>query len=1165
MACQINGVVIRMNKFHIRLFVIFCGLLLSHDLAAQAQSLNKVVITDDQFILLDVTLNGVTVTRSIEAYQVEDKLLLAIEPLFDALKVRYTIKNTTISIWQNDKEQEFDLRSDTKAKTPQNYLWASDDFYFFTELALVERLFPAKMEFLFKGLILKIVTPAEVAIFPRQKIEQQNRQRRLSKIDGVATNNEIIQRPITIADQYRLLTVPHGRVNIAAETNNTATAINGSAQLVADLLYHSASLTLSDSDNDDLAARLVLSRYKTKPDDYILGVYDQYQLGDVSSTTNGISTATAGGLGLNLRRQPTNFRQNNQAITLEETAPPGWEAELFRNNIFLAATTVPANGLLIFDDVEVEFGINKYEVRLYGPFGETEVRTKNVDLTQNSLAKGQFSHSLYGLDRNYRLINNQSDTGYRLTDYGGTLSYGVSDNWQVGFGYAGLEDNQQFYNLKNALSLPSLLLENDISFDQDGNYAQLTNLKGRAFEEDRYSLVFESADDFSSNRVSAVGKSLGLQGEYTRVTDWANLNFSLGYREDDLSKNINVGNRLSGNIGKVRVRHNLFYFENTFFQFGQNTMNSGLQGALALSGGLPYNFRISADIQYDPEADDPLLKASSMVIQKSLRDPWQGYHSFNASYLPLATDSAASWRISHRAAWQTEAFQLNVSTTYDALDKWSFQLGFQFFLGYDYHNNRLLLNHNLQTGSATLDVHSYLDRQLNGVPDPLDYNLSNVTFSGNPQWDNIQSGKNGRTILPGVYATTPFSFGARWKKGSNTINNDYVVYTHPGAYVDVNMPFVLSTDLVGFVLRTRNGNEVGIQNVSIELVDEDQNLLQVRDTDLDGYYEFSGLGPGYYQIRVAATDLEEKGYTAEVIGFNILTGGQGGYSELPKIKMRRVALGMEPEAEDIVIFSLDADNTEPMVWDDDANKRQNYFTLPTKDKVMARHSLTQAALNQAVVAPASSAQVTLKQDNTDAEPQTTMLEEGVSITPTKLVGTKPVVSNALFDVAKSSLLNKESTEGGLPILTIGANPIPKVSNMAEQPVILASAVTNDADPAVTEGDYVIQLGAYKDKKEAVAEQPVILAAAVTNAAEPSVTEGDYVIQLGAYSDKKYAQELIDEMSSEMFLLESFVIIKDNAGVYRLTYGAFLTRNSGVEFANKYITSGQSYFVRKKAL
>ncbi|MEP1449116.1 MAG: SdrD B-like domain-containing protein [Paraglaciecola sp.] len=1105
-----------MLNLHFRLFLIFCGLLLSSNLQAESEKLSKVPLDEDQLILLDVTLNGRTISRSLEVYQINDKLLVAIEPLFDALKIRYIVSENSLSIWQDQKEHRFELDQNVSSKNFNRHVWATDDFYVFSDLELIKRLFPAKMELVFQNLQLTIDTPYKTSMFPLQKIAEQNRVRQLNKVTGSFVSGERQEFPITIADQYRLLTIPHGRVSIAANTNDTNTTINGSAQLTSDFLYHSASLTLSDTNSSDLAARLVLSRYKTKPDDYILGIYDQYQIGDVSSVSNGISTAGSAGLGLSFSQYPTNFRPSNQAITLEEIAPPGWEAELFRNNIFLDTSTVPNNGLLIFEDVEVEYGVNRYQIKLYGPYGETEIRNKSIELNSNPLKKGQFSHSLYALDRNHQIINDQSDEGYGLTDFGGTIDYGVSDNWQIGFGYAGLEDNQQFLNLKNALSLPGMLLENDISFDQDSNYAQITTLKGSAFENDRYSLVFESADNFTSNRTSAVGKSLALQGNYSKPTEWINLNFSGGYREDDLAKNITFSNRLSENIGAMNFRHTLSYFKSTPKQDG-GIEGSGMRGSIGLSGTLPYKIRVSADVDYDPEASDPILESSSVIIQKGFQDSWQGYHTLTANYQPLATDSSASWRFSHRASWQAEAFQLNVSTSYDESDKWSFQLGVQFFLGYDYRNNRLLLNQKLLNNSATLDVHTYLDRQLNGVPDPLDYNLSDVEFYGNNEWKNIPSGENGRTILPGVFTVTPFSFRAKWKEGSNTINNDYVVYTHPGAYVDVNMPFVLSTDVVGFVLRTRNGREIGVQNVSIELLDEALKVLRVSDTDLDGYYEFNALPPGNYQIRIAQSNLASKGYTSEIIGYNLLTGGQGGYSELPTMTLRRLNSAQGKGAEEIEIFSLNAENSEPVVWDNDENIRRNYFTLPTKDRVMAKHSLTENT-----IAPKSAS---LKRIVKVANQNTPNFEN---------VGKNKLTQSVTNSLSKNntSSLSQSSKVGGLPTLTVGKSIIPNVPQKVQPPVTL-----NTLEETETEGETL---------------------------PSKNVDKGKFVIQFGAYRDIKYAQELIDEMASEVFKREQFSIIEDTSkSIYRLSYGSFLTIGDGMEFAQQHIPLEQSYFVRKK--
>jgi hypothetical protein len=960
-------------------------------------------------------------------------------------------------------------------------------------------------------------------------LAQQATQRSLSRFSSARYEFEQNTVPITIADQYRLFTVPHGRVRIAAETNKNDSGINGSVQLVSDLLYHSANLTLSDNTNSDFAARLVLSRFKTEPNKPILGLYDQYQLGDISSITNGISTNTSGGIGISFNKLGNdNFRQTNQAINLQEIAPPGWEAELFRNNIFLAATTVPNNGLLNFDDVEVEYGINNYEIKLYGPFGETQIRRKKLDLTQNALKKGQFTHGVYALDSNHRLINDQSDEDYKFTDFGATIDYGVTDNWQIGFGFAGIKDDQQFYNLSNALSLPGFLVENDLSIDQAGNYAQITSVKGSLFERDSYSLVFESSDDFVSDKTQAVGQNKSLRGTYSRPTDFANINFSASYSEDDFTKRSNLSNRISKNLGQLIVRHDLNYTRINSDQIKEDVIS----GVLGLSGTLPYKFRISANIGYVPESDDVISKSSSLLLQKNLRDAWDGFHSFNINYLPLA-ESTAAWRFSHRAAWQADEFQLNVSTSYDKQNEWSFQLGIQLFLGYDYRNNKFLLNQNIQSNTATLDIHSYLDRQLNGVPDPLDYNLNDVEFYGNPEWASMESGENGRTILPGVTAVTPFSFGAKWKQGSNTINNDYVVYTHPGAYVDVNMPFVLSTDLIGFVLRIKGEQEVGIQNITIELSNIDGAVLQNIETDLDGYYEFNGLSPGQYKIRVSDSNLQDQGYTSETIGFSLLTGGQGGFSELPTIKLRRISDPSDRGEQAISPHNLNSKNSEPVIWDEDPEVMRNYFTLPTKNKIMAKYSLTQ--------------------DKQDEDLSSSEVEsETIVATPStkKLVVAPPkanVPSQFLF------LKNKLNT-AGLPTLSVGKTITPNA------PTLDKNVIINTAPP---EENRVITSSIIPAIDEPILPESSSSDISLENANPELTMVGEFVIQLGAYADQKVAQKVIQRLASTSLPFQNFAISKDNTNnLLRLSYGRFESITSALVFANKNIGQAQTFFVRK---
>ncbi|MDN4503227.1 SdrD B-like domain-containing protein [Alteromonadaceae bacterium BrNp21-10] len=1098
--------------------------------AMSAEVLQQVELNTDEIILLDVVLNNETVAQSVDAYLVEEQLMIAIEPLLDALKVRYSLSEQQLLIWNGSVGNEFTLSKQTNviASNEVHYRWATDDFYVFVDVDLFQSLFPSQMEFLQRRLQLSLKTPEKSTLFPLQKLRIQEKQRLLSQSNTGRKQSNNLRIPITIADQYRLATVPHGRVNIAAVTGSRDKGVNASVQLVSDLLYHSADLTITDNNNNDLAARLTLGRYKTAPDEYILGVYDRYQIGDITSTTNSVNTASSAGIGFTFNRRPQNFRRDNQSIILEETAPPGWEAELFRNQIFLTATTVPDNGLLIFDDVEVYYGSNTYSIKLYGPYGEEETITKQLVLKENALGEGEFATSFYGLDRNHRLINDQSSLDYGITDFGGTFDYGINDNWQIGVGISALVDNNNFYNLKNAFSFPGMLLENDLSVDENGNYAQITSLIGSVFGRDNYSIAIETADDYVSDRIKVDGESKRISGSYG--TNYAGVNIILGaeYQKDDNFQQKRVTNRLSGNIGNIRLTHNLSYFQNELFEASGIIQSDGIIGSLGVSGNLPFDIRVSGQLDYDPEENNPIVKTSSIRFQKRYQDPWKGYHYFNLNYLPLAEEVGSSWQLGYRAAWLAEQFQLNVATTYDEEDNWNFQLGLQFFLGYDHRNNRFLFNQKMHSNSASLDIHTYLDRQINGEPDPLDYNLENVTFSGNPEWKKLSSGANGRTILPGVFADTPFKFAAKWKEGSASINNDYVVYTHPGAYVDVNMPFILSTDLAGFVFRSRNEQEMGLQNAEVELVDIDGEIIQTIETDSDGYYEFLGLAPGTFQLRVSPATLMDKGYTSDVVGLNIATGGNGGYVELPSFILQRVADNGERAEEQIISYALDADNSEAMVWDDDRKKRRNYFTLPTKNKVTAQRSLSQSNKLESIAEEDNQIESNRPQGLATNDQKLTLLPQF------------------------SYMANDRKNPGQLPSIRVGVvSPVASVTNPISD---------NDTSDVVQVGqvavvqDFINQQGSNNPPSNNVLTQ--------SDGAEQMMS-GEFVIQLGSYSDIIYAQEVLDRLSNNNMLRQNFEIVSNASNNnFKLVYGHFNSRAAGVEFANSYLPSTQSYFVKQ---
>ena len=916
------------------------GLLLSFQV--MAKDLNQVTLDENDFLLLAVQLNKNTVNSSVDAYLYDEQLMLAIEPLFNSLKLRYQLRQDSLTVWKNDTEIEYQfVENDGDSKSSD--IWANDGYFQYISQGTLAELFGITTELNRQKLTFSITT--EDYQFPITIIQEQAQQRFKNQAYQYRTpDTERVQVPITVPDQYRLATLPHGEVFHSLGLSDDEDSNRTSVQLISDLFYHSARINLNKSQGDDISGGLNFTRYKTSPDDRILGAFDQYSFGDVSSYSGGSIAGSQSGVGFSIQRNNDDYRQSNTLINIEEQAPPGWEAELFLNNRLITSTTVPETGLLIFNDVDIYYGRNDFLIKVYGPYGELEEYQQSYPLTANPLAKGNMAYSAFVLDNQRTVLNGGSDDSFDLNSIGGAFDYGVSDRWQLGFAvqnYTDLNENdRQLLGINNYLNFPGMLLENKLIINDDAKYEQQTSLSGSLFGEGVYSLEFDSSNGFNTNSDS-YSESDDYQQLSLNYSDWfLGLPFRLSASHyssgnvttQTLSHNTNVSYQ------RLRFTHSLSYAKIEQDFQGEDFTTDSLTGSLGISGNLGRNLRLSADLQYDTEGSDFLLNSSRISAQYKWQDPYFFTHYFTYDYRPI-TDSDNDWQLSHRLAFETEDYRLSLRSNYSADETWRFALNFNFYFGYDYYNQRALTSSQISQQSATLDIHAYLDRQLNGVPDVLDYNLEGVEFDGNQDWQGLTTGDSGKILLPGASANTPFRFGATWKDGSKTINNDYVVYTHPGARVSVNMPFYLTTDMVGFVYRQAENGDVPVSQIRVDLVEDKGDVVQTQLTDIDGYFEFINMKPNVYSIVVNQVHLHEKALTSDVIGYKINTPNIGGFTELPPIYVRQQVDSGDLEDEKVIPFSLAEDDVEVMVWDEKEDVRRNYFSLPTDKKITAAHSL----------------------------------------------------------------------------------------------------------------------------------------------------------------------------------------------------------------------------------
>jgi hypothetical protein len=938
----IGNLAIVKNKWLYNALVLFVLPLLSMNVLAEP--LSKVTLDEDEYLLLSIQLDGETLRSNVDAFKVGEQTLFAIEPLFTALSLRYQLRQDSLIVWKNEVPYEYELLPNETAS--QQELWADDGFYQYISQNVLEQLFSVSFELNLAKLAIELTTTDY--LFPVTLIEQQRQQRFKNKVYSYSANRknrEVPVVPITVPDQYHIATLPHGEIFSTVEFSDDETTHDTNLLLTSDLLYHSARVNLSKSSNSKLQGGIALSRYKTSPENRILGAFDFYSFGDISSFSAGTILEGDSGVGFTIQRSPINYRQNNTQIDIEQQAPPGWEAELFLNNRLVTSDTVPQTGLLVFTNIDIYYGRNDFEVKVYGPFGELEQYTQSYPLKANPLAAGDMAYGLYALDNQRNLLTGDNDFGeFKLDSLGGAFNYGVTDNWQVGGAFQNVFDEStddyiQVLGLKNFLSFPGILIETDLATNDDSNYAFSTNLTGSLFGRASYQLDFETTDGIDVNSSFGISGSDRTSFGASYFDNVFGIPFQFRASHDQLptSTSTQLTNNIYYNYKRLRFSHSLNYF-NVESQVNQQTIsNSNITGSLGISGSLLNNFRLSADIQYAPDDDDVILDSSRLTAQYILLDPWNLKHYFTLNYQPLSDNG--NWQFVHNLAFETPDYRLSLRNRYSSSNSWSVGLNVNFFLGYDYHSNTTRTSSGISGQTASLNIHSYLDRQLNGEPDVLDYPLEGVEYYGNNNWQDIRSGKSGKVILHGATVNTPFRFGATWQNGSQTVNNDYVVYTHPGARVDVNMPFYLTTELSGFVYRQTEQGTVPVTGLSIVMFDNNGQLINQIKTDEDGYFEFLDVHPNQYTLAINKASLHDKALTADIVGYSFSTPNIGGFSELPTFFVKQQTAQDSFADERIEPLELNEENVEVLVWDDEEAKRKNYFTLPTDKQLTAEYVL----------------------------------------------------------------------------------------------------------------------------------------------------------------------------------------------------------------------------------
>lgn len=296
-----------------------------------------------------------------------------------------------------------------------------------------------------------------------------------------------------------------------------------------------------DSENKSYSPRARLTAGRTFLDEpkNALNLVN-FEMGDITGFNSTLFNNNANGRGFFASSFKDLVLSADKTIDLSGPLSAGWEVELYLDDQLIAFRQAGINGRYSFPNIPVNYGLNRFKLVFYGPYGEIQTEERDFYSGTSPVKKGEFGYTLnaYQKDR-YLLEDNEpwlNPTKKPTLDF---------------MGYYGLNDET---TLISGLSQTY----NPATYDM-----QTFGTAGVQYIYEGASLQYNTLFEFSNPKV---GHHFDLQGDvkigtmFARYDYYGSMQVPAAYYEDKFMKDI-AEVRLSGNLPYMFVPYYLSYIE----------------------------------------------------------------------------------------------------------------------------------------------------------------------------------------------------------------------------------------------------------------------------------------------------------------------------------------------------------------------------------------------------------------------------------------------------------------------------------------------------------------------------------------------------------------------------------------------------------------------------
>ena len=749
---------------------------------------------------------------------------------------------------REDNQFYLDLNTNTVQINGARYSFNSQQAYaengdMFVDSNLLAQWFSLDIDIEYSALELNVSSPTKLPIELKREREQRE----------TVTNRESRQAILPWkASPYSAISSPLADVQLSATKSNTDSAIGYSVLGSNDLAYFNTQYFFAGRKQDLLSdSRLSFSRQSK--DARLLGPLNAttVQFGDVLATQVGKQFNSSYARGVKVDNKPLFKQVNSNQINLTGAIQPGWDVELYRNDVLLAQQFSLADGRYLFEDIDLLFGANNFELIFYGPQGQVERKTEQYFIDGNSLSADESFYELSITEQGEQLFNQSlystQGKGWQLA---GRYETGLTDYLSV---YAGTSilnsnsgDNVNNYAFGSNLSIFDKVLLN-LDYEKNNNDEDKLEVAARG------ELVGQSVRlSLSQNNEKIVGDSQTAKVESYQLyaagklfdKSFGSLSYqnTLAYNNREFSDSyLSVDNTLSYNLGGTVVSNNLIWRKFDSLDDATTLGSMRLQHRF----GKTYT-RFSVD--YSADSGSTILGYQA-ELSRSLSQNLQSEFTLRNSRI----NDLVSMELGLN--WQSDSFSLNSTMSYDDDDNWRLGLFSRFSIGFDTNTDEYFLSKRSLANSGTLMVRVFLDSNNNNIQDDGEKGIEGVKVKGVQNYRRAVTNENGLAILKGMPANRTTDIVIE----SGSISEPFLVAANDGfsitpraGFVEyMEIPLNHSSELEGTVYKQDEQGSSEVQPfATVKLLDKQGKQVAQTQAAYDGYYLFTDLRPGEYKAVI---------------------------------------------------------------------------------------------------------------------------------------------------------------------------------------------------------------------------------------------------------------------------------------------------------------------------